>query len=85
VECERLFRFRGGLYAFVGIELRSYAAHARPISPKWDTLAMSTVAFRRSAAPIERYLADIRAGFTAAGFAAAGFGVPDASLEVLVS
>jgi hypothetical protein len=52
---ERLFEFRGGLYGFVGIRLRDYARHARPISPKWDTLAMNVVPFRQLAAPLDYF------------------------------
>jgi hypothetical protein len=53
---ENLFEFRGGLYGFVGIRLREYAMHARPISPRWDTLAMPVVHFRQLASPIESFL-----------------------------
>lgn len=53
---ERLFDFRGGLYGFIGIRLREYAAHARPISPAWDTVAMSAERFRSLAAPVEEFL-----------------------------
>jgi len=52
---ERLFEFRGGLYAFVGIRLREYAMHARRISPRWDTLAMPAAHFRGLAAPVEEF------------------------------
>ncbi len=83
VECERLFRYRGGLYAFVGIRLRNYAACARPISPKWDTLAMSTVAFRRNASPIEHFLTASSAPHAA--FSAFGFSNAGSPSEVLVS
>jgi hypothetical protein len=53
---ESLFEFRGGLYAFVGIRLQEYAMHARPISPRWDTLAIPTGHFRRLAEPLESFL-----------------------------
>ncbi len=53
---EQLFEHRGALYGFVGIELSSYAALARPISPSWDTVAMPTADFRRLARPIEAFL-----------------------------
>jgi len=53
---ERLFEFRGGVYGFVAIRLREYALHARPISPRWDTVAMPTVQFRELAAPVENFL-----------------------------
>jgi hypothetical protein len=52
---ERLFEFRGGLYAFVGIRLREYATHARGISRRWDTLAIPTAHFRRLARPVEEF------------------------------
>jgi hypothetical protein len=53
---DELFEFRGGLYGFVGIRLREYARHARPISPRWDTLAMPTNLFRELAAPVDWFL-----------------------------
>ena len=52
----KLFEFRGGLYGFVGIPLADYARHARPISPRWDTLAMPCAQFRASAAPLDQFL-----------------------------
>ena len=33
-----------------------YAGHARPISPKWDTLAMPAADFRRLARPLDELL-----------------------------
>ncbi len=51
-----LFEFRGGLYAFVGVRLADYARWARPISPRWDTLAMPAAEFRELAAPFDWYL-----------------------------
>ncbi len=56
---ERLFGFRGNLYGFVGVTVGIYAQHARPISPKWDTLAMPVVAFRRLASPIEQFFSGV--------------------------
>jgi hypothetical protein len=53
---EGLFEFRGGIYGFIGIRLEEYVRHARPISPRWDTLAMPTGQFRQLAAPVERFL-----------------------------
>jgi hypothetical protein len=50
---DQLFEFRGGLYAFVGVRLADYAMWARPISPRWDTLAMPTAKFRELAAPLD--------------------------------
>ena len=53
---EQLFEFRGNLYAFVAVRLSDYAGHAFPISPKWDTLAVSAANFRRLARPLEELL-----------------------------
>jgi hypothetical protein len=52
---EELFQCRGNLYGFVAVRLADYAAHARPISPRWDTWAMPVGDFRRFA----RSLADL--------------------------
>ena len=53
---DKLFSYRGGLYAFVGIMLRDYVVHARRISARWDTVAMPTSQFRRLAEPLEAFL-----------------------------
>jgi hypothetical protein len=53
---EQLFQFRGQLYGFVAVRLGDYAGHARPISTKWDTLAMPARDFRRLAFPMEKML-----------------------------
>ena len=53
---EELFAHRGGLYGFVGVRLREYAYYARPISPRWDTLAIPTQRFRELAAPVDVFL-----------------------------
>jgi hypothetical protein len=53
---EQLFQFRERLYAFVAVRLLDYAGHARPISAKWDTLAMPAAAFRRFAQPLHDLL-----------------------------
>ncbi len=53
---EQLFSFRNKLYAFVAVRLMDYAGHARPISPKWDTLAMPAADFRRLARPLDELL-----------------------------
>ncbi len=52
---DRLFEFRGGLYAFVGIRVRDYAMHARRISSRWNTLAISARQFRHLAAAAEDF------------------------------
>lgn len=52
----QLFEHRGNLYGFVAIRLSDYIRHAHQISPKWDTVAMPTAAFRRLAQPLEELL-----------------------------
>jgi hypothetical protein len=49
---EELFECRGNLYGFIAVPLSDYAAHARPISPRWDTWAMPAGDFRRLARPL---------------------------------
>jgi hypothetical protein len=53
---DALWEFRGGLYGFVAISLNDYRRHARPISTRWDTLAIPTGPFRQLAAPVDRFL-----------------------------
>jgi len=53
---ENLFEYRGEFYGFVGVDLRTYAAAARPISESWDTVAMPTADFRCSARPVDELL-----------------------------
>ena len=53
VSAERLFGFRGELYAFVGIRLDLYASWARQISGKWQTVAMPSGRFRELAQPVD--------------------------------
>jgi hypothetical protein len=53
---EELFSFRSREYAFVAVRLADYAGDARPISPRWDTLAMPSGRFRSLAAPIDAFL-----------------------------
>ncbi len=53
---EELFECRGSLYGFVAVPLADYAAHAHPISPRWDTWAMPTGDFRRLARPLAELL-----------------------------
>jgi hypothetical protein len=52
---ERLFEFRGGLYGFVGVRVRDYAMHARRISARWNTLAISATQFRQLAAGVDDF------------------------------
>lgn len=53
---QQLFSFRSRWYGFIGIRLSDYVRHARPVSGKWETVAMSTQRFRELAAPIEDFL-----------------------------
>ena len=53
---EELFRFRGSLYGFIAVPVADYAAHAHPISPRWDTWAMPAAEFRRFARPLAELL-----------------------------
>ena len=53
---EELFRCRGSLYGFIAVQLADYAAHAHPISPRWDTWAMPAGDFRRLARPLAELL-----------------------------
>jgi hypothetical protein len=64
---EDLFDFRGSLYGFVAVTLSNYASHARPISPRWDTWALSADDFRRFARPLTELLAPLSAGETKKG------------------
>ncbi len=51
-----LFEFRKALYGFVAIRLSDYLGHARVISPRWNTVAMPSAAFRRLARPVGQFL-----------------------------
>jgi hypothetical protein len=53
---EQLFEHRGNLYGFVAVRLADYSAHARQLSPSWDTVAMPTGMFRRLARPLDELL-----------------------------
>lgn len=53
---EELFEFRNNLYGFIAVPLSDYAAHAQPISPRWDTWAMPAADFRRLARPLVELL-----------------------------
>lgn len=53
---EQLFTFRQRVYGFVAIPLHDYAAHARRLSVRWDTVTMPVRQFRALAAPLEDWL-----------------------------
>ena len=52
----QLFEFRGRRYAFLGVRWEDYAAGARLISPKWETVALPSALFRRRARPFDELL-----------------------------
>ena len=53
---DQCFEFRQRLYAFVAVRLDDYAVWSRPVSTRWDTVAMPTAVFRRVAQPVEELL-----------------------------
>ncbi len=53
---EQLFEFRDTRYGFVAMRLGHYAQWAKTISPRWNTLAMSTRQFRALAEPLDGLL-----------------------------
>jgi hypothetical protein len=56
VPADQVFSFQSELYGFLGIRLADYAKHARRISPRWETLALPTLEFRRLARPLATWL-----------------------------
>ena len=50
-----VFDFRDQRYAFVGIRLADYRRYARPISNRWDTVAMPVARFRELAESAESF------------------------------
>jgi hypothetical protein len=53
---EQLFEFRGEHYGFVAMRLADFVPHARPLSDRWDTVAMPVGEFRRSARSLDELL-----------------------------
>lgn len=53
---EQLFEFRGQYYGFVAVRLADFVPHARPLSDRWDTVAMPVGEFRRAARPLDEML-----------------------------
>lgn len=49
---DQMFRCRDAWYGFVAIGRAQYAAHAKPISKSWDTVAMPVGLFQRLAVPL---------------------------------
>lgn len=53
---ERLFSHRGRQYAILAVTAVDYIRAARPLSPKWQTVTMSSQAFRSAAIPFDDLL-----------------------------
>jgi hypothetical protein len=51
VEPARLFPFRDRLYAFLAVRTADYIQFSRPLSAKWQTVAMPAASFRQAAFP----------------------------------
>jgi hypothetical protein len=50
-----LFTFRGRRYLFRAVEVSAYRRHMRVRSPKWDTVNLSSAAFRELVRPLDGY------------------------------
>ena len=57
VPLEEIFRWKGRLYAFIGIRLDHYLSDARQISPRWNTVTLPTARFRHLARPVAQLFA----------------------------
>jgi hypothetical protein len=66
---EQLFEFRGGYYGFVAVRLADFVPHARPLSDRWDTVAMPVAEFRRAARSLDEMLQSPLAPATAQALA----------------
>jgi hypothetical protein len=53
---EQLFEFRGAYYGFLAVRLADFVPHARPLSDRWDTVAMPVGEFRRAARAVDDLL-----------------------------
>lgn len=56
IERSRLFEYQNHFYAFLGIPLKTYYRNCRTLSPKWRTVAMPGVQFRKSVIPLDELL-----------------------------
>lgn len=52
---ERLFSFGGRRYGFFVVPLATYMENCRELSPRWETVTMSTALFRRCAVPLDEF------------------------------
>lgn len=53
---EQLFAFRGQRYAMLAVRAVDYIRFARPLSAKWQTVAMPAALFRQAALPFDELL-----------------------------
>ncbi|MCA9257576.1 MAG: HYExAFE family protein, partial [Planctomycetales bacterium] len=53
---DRLFPFRDQWYAFLGVRAADYVRFARPLSRRWNTIALAAPRFREAAFPLEELL-----------------------------
>jgi hypothetical protein len=56
VEPARLFAFRDRRYAFLAVRTADYIQFSRPLSAKWQTVAMPAATFRQAAFPLSTIL-----------------------------
>lgn len=56
VEPARLFAFRERLYAFLAVRTADYIQFSRPLSVKWQTVAMPAATFRQAAFSLDAIL-----------------------------
>lgn len=56
LEVERLFPFRDRWYAFLAVRVADYIQFSRPLSAKWNTVAMPVPLFRQAAFPFDDIL-----------------------------
>ena len=62
VAIDKLFAFRGHWYAFLAVRVADYIQFSRPLSAKWQTVAMPAPLFRQAAFPFEDILQQETAG-----------------------
>lgn len=58
---EQIFAYRDSLYAFVAMTLAEYRRAARPISARWETVAVAATEFRRLARGADAFFRDTEA------------------------
>jgi len=56
VEIEQLFEFRERWYAFLAVRVADYIQFSKPLSARWQTVAMPARLFRQAAIPFDSIL-----------------------------